>query len=83
MHVGGQVAAGAASVGVPQLDSHSLRAPGWCPMFGRLAFMTGGHLAVGVYGDGLIARIGAQDMDAAIAEPGVRPLRRDRSQPGR
>ena len=43
-------------------------------MFGGLAFMTAGHLTVGVYGDGLIARIGAQDMDAAIAEPGVRPF---------
>jgi hypothetical protein len=27
-----------------------------------------------VYGDGLIARIGAQDTDAATAEPGVRPF---------
>jgi TfoX N-terminal domain len=43
-------------------------------MFGGLAFMTCGHLTVGVYGDGLIARIGAQDMDAATAEPGVRPF---------
>jgi TfoX/Sxy family transcriptional regulator of competence genes len=43
-------------------------------MFGGLAFMTGGHLTVGVYGDGLIARIGAQDMDAATAQPGVRPF---------
>ncbi len=43
-------------------------------MFGGLAFMIGGHLTVGVYGDGLIARIGAQDMDAATAEPGVRPF---------
>ena len=42
-------------------------------MFGGLAFMIGGHLTVGVFGDGLIARIGAQDMDAAAAEPGVRP----------
>jgi len=33
-----------------------------------------GHLTVGVYGDGLIARIGAQGMDAAIAEPGVQPF---------
>jgi hypothetical protein len=39
-----------------------------------LAFLTGGHLTLGVYGDGLIAQIGAQDMDAAIAEPGVRPF---------
>jgi TfoX/Sxy family transcriptional regulator of competence genes len=43
-------------------------------MFGGLAFMTSGHLTVGVYGDGLIARIGAQDMDAATAQPGVRPF---------
>jgi hypothetical protein len=43
-------------------------------MFGGLVFMTGGHLTVGVYGDGLIARIGAQDMDAATAEPDVRPF---------
>ena len=43
-------------------------------MFGGLAFMIGGHLTVGVYGDGLMARIGAQDMDAATAGPGVRPF---------
>jgi TfoX/Sxy family transcriptional regulator of competence genes len=43
-------------------------------MFGGLTFMIGGHLTVGVYDDGLIARIGAQDMDAATAEPGVRPF---------
>ena len=42
-------------------------------MFGGLVFMTGGHLTVGVYGDGLIARIGAEEM-AAVAEPGVRPF---------
>jgi hypothetical protein len=27
-----------------------------------------------VYGDGLITRIGAQDMDAATTQPGVRPF---------
>jgi TfoX/Sxy family transcriptional regulator of competence genes len=43
-------------------------------MFGGLAFMTDGHLTVGVYGDDLIARIGAEGMDAAVAEPGVRPF---------
>ena len=43
-------------------------------MVGGLAFMIGGHLTVGVYNDGLIARIGAQDMDAATTQPGVRPL---------
>jgi hypothetical protein len=29
---------------------------------------------VGVYGDRLIARIGAQDVAAAVAKPGVRPF---------
>jgi hypothetical protein len=43
-------------------------------MFGGLAFITGGHLTAGVYDDGLIAWIGAQDMAAATAEPGVRPF---------
>jgi hypothetical protein len=43
-------------------------------MLGGLAFMTGGHPTVGIYGDGLIARIGAEDMDAAAAQPGVRPF---------
>jgi hypothetical protein len=41
-------------------------------MFGGLAFMIGGHLTAGVYNDRLIARIGAQDMDAATTQPGVR-----------
>ena len=43
-------------------------------MFGGLTFMTDGHMTVGVYGDGLIARIGAEDMGTAVAEPGVRPF---------
>ncbi len=43
-------------------------------MFGGVAFMTHGHLTVGVYGDGLIARIGAENMGAAVAEPGVQPF---------
>ena len=44
-------------------------------MFGGLAFMTHGHLTVGVYGDGrLIARIGAEGMDAAVVQRGVRPF---------
>jgi TfoX/Sxy family transcriptional regulator of competence genes len=43
-------------------------------MFGGLAFLTGGHLAVGVYGDDLLARVGADGMAAAAAEPGARPF---------
>ena len=43
-------------------------------MFGGLVFMTGGHLTVGVYGDGLIARVGAEGMAKAVTEPGVSPF---------
>ena len=43
-------------------------------MFGGLVFMTSGHLTVGVYGDGLIARVGAEGMAEAVTEPGVRPF---------
>jgi TfoX N-terminal domain len=43
-------------------------------MSGGRAFMTHGHLTAGVYGAGLIARIGAEDMAAAVAAPGVRPF---------
>jgi hypothetical protein len=43
-------------------------------MFGGLVFMTGDHLTVGVYGDGLIARVGAEGMAEAVTEAGVRPF---------
>ena len=41
-------------------------------MFGGLAFLTAGNMTVGVYGDDLIARIGPEATDDALAEPGVR-----------
>jgi TfoX/Sxy family transcriptional regulator of competence genes len=43
-------------------------------MFGGLAFLTAGNMTVGVHGDDLIARIDPGTMDAALAEPGVRPF---------
>jgi TfoX/Sxy family transcriptional regulator of competence genes len=43
-------------------------------MFGGLAFLTAGNMTVGVRGDDLIARIDPETMDAALAEPGVRPF---------
>jgi hypothetical protein len=43
-------------------------------MFGGLAFLTFGNMTVGVHGDDLIARIDPATMDAALAEPGVRPF---------
>jgi TfoX/Sxy family transcriptional regulator of competence genes len=44
-------------------------------MFGGIAFLTYGNMTVGVYRDGLIARIDPSTMDAVLAaEPGVRPF---------
>lgn len=41
-------------------------------MFGGICFMVGGHMACGVLGDELIARIGPEAAEAALARPGVR-----------
>jgi len=43
-------------------------------MFGGLAFLTSGNMTVGVNDDDLIVRIDPEAMDAALAEPGVRPF---------
>ncbi len=41
-------------------------------MFGGLAFMLDGNLAVGIRGDDLMVRVGAGGTDAALAEPHAR-----------
>lgn len=41
-------------------------------MFGGLAFMEHGNMTVGVLGDDLIARVGPEATDAALARPGTR-----------
>ena len=41
-------------------------------MFGGIAFMTSGNMLVGVIGDDLICRVGAEAMDDALAQPGAR-----------
>ncbi len=43
-------------------------------MFGGIAFMLGGNMACGVLGDELIVRLPAEEGEAALAEPGVRPF---------
>jgi TfoX/Sxy family transcriptional regulator of competence genes len=43
-------------------------------MFGGLAFMVGGHMTVGVVGDELIARVGADGEDEALEQPHARPM---------
>ena len=43
-------------------------------MFGGIAFMSHGHMFTGVAGSALMARIGSDRYDAALAEPHVRPM---------
>jgi TfoX N-terminal domain len=38
-------------------------------MFGGLAFMVDGSMAVGVMGDGILARVRPDDFEAALARP--------------
>ena len=41
-------------------------------MFGGLGFMVGGHMAVGVIKDELMARVGADGEEEALAQPHAR-----------
>lgn len=43
-------------------------------MFGGIAFMLGGNMAVGVIGDDLMVRLEPSDADKALAEPHARPM---------
>ena len=43
-------------------------------MFGGLAFFLHGHIAVGVWKDSLIARLGPDGGEEALREPHVRPF---------
>jgi TfoX/Sxy family transcriptional regulator of competence genes len=43
-------------------------------MFGGLAFMVDGHMTVGVVNDELMARVGADSEDAALAQPHARTM---------
>ena len=43
-------------------------------MFGGLCFLLHGNLLVGVWKDGLIARLGPDEAAAALREPHVRPF---------
>jgi TfoX/Sxy family transcriptional regulator of competence genes len=41
-------------------------------MFGGIAFLWNGNMLVGVMGDGLIARVGPDAQEDALAQPGAR-----------
>ena len=43
-------------------------------MFGGIAFMIGGNMAVGIIGGDLMVRVGHERHDAALAEAHVRPM---------
>ena len=43
-------------------------------MFGGIAFMIGGNMAVGVIGDDLMVRLDPADAEQALAEPHTRPM---------
>lgn len=43
-------------------------------MFGGLAFMVDGHMAVGILGDALMARVGPPHHAQALAQPHTRPM---------
>jgi TfoX/Sxy family transcriptional regulator of competence genes len=43
-------------------------------MFGGIAFMIGGNMAVGVIDDDLMVRLDPADAEKALAEPGARPM---------
>jgi TfoX/Sxy family transcriptional regulator of competence genes len=43
-------------------------------MFGGIAFMLGGNMAVGVIGEDLMVRLDPADAQRALAEPHARPM---------
>jgi TfoX/Sxy family transcriptional regulator of competence genes len=43
-------------------------------MFGGIAFMLEGNMAVGIVGDELMVRLDPADAERALAEPHVRPM---------
>ena len=43
-------------------------------MFGGLAFLLGGHMCVGVVGEELMVRVGAEGYEAAVREPHARKM---------
>src|SRR5437667_11247674 len=43
-------------------------------MFGGIAFLLGGNMAVGVHGDDLIVRVEPKETDVLLREPGAKPF---------
>jgi hypothetical protein len=43
-------------------------------MFGGIAFMLDGNMALGIVGDDLIVRVGAEETERALSRPHARPF---------
>lgn len=43
-------------------------------MFGGIAFLLGGNMAVGVHGEDLIVRVDPEQTDSLLREPGAKPF---------
>jgi TfoX/Sxy family transcriptional regulator of competence genes len=43
-------------------------------MFGGIAFMVAGNMAIGIVDEDLMVRLGQEDTERALAEPHVRPM---------
>src|SRR2546422_6691470 len=43
-------------------------------MFGGIAFLVGGNMAVGVHGEDLIVRVDPAETEALMREPGAKPF---------
>jgi hypothetical protein len=43
-------------------------------MFGGIAFLLAGNMSVGISGDELMVRVGAEDWDDALRQPHARPF---------
>jgi TfoX/Sxy family transcriptional regulator of competence genes len=57
-------------------ESHEIK------MFGGLCFLVNTHMAVGVTKHGLLLKVGKDDVDAAVASGGTRPMMGDREMTG-
>lgn len=55
-----------ALAGIPEIEERK--------MFGGLAMMVRGHMTCGVIGDDLIVRVGTEQYEATLSEPGARPF---------
>src|SRR5437867_13187779 len=52
-------------------------------MFGGIAFLLGGNMAIGVHGEDLIVRVDPPQTEALLREPGAKPFRSEERRVGK